>query len=184
VVLAIVCCRGAEDSDGKQAQAAKEQEEYRRELAAHERELADDEKVFVATLAEFASLRERATAITLYEVVNEFDQGYSAVKDKPHVAGYPIARKLNLTIESSAPLVSELTDRATYFPPGTAWSCIFEPHHVLEVAAGDKRAVAVICLKCGDIEYIMDGKSIGTHSMPSGKDLFRILSGFFPSTAA
>ena len=178
IALAVVGCRGSDGSLAQQAGgASREEQDSQRESAA-------DEKQFVATLSEFASLRERATAVTLYEVANQFDEGYANLKSNPQIGGYPITRKVHLTRETSLPLVMQLTNRSTYFPAGEAWSCLFEPHHVLELTAGDERALAVICLLCGDVEFIMKGKSIGTHSIPSGKELYRILSGFFPFRAA
>jgi hypothetical protein len=177
-LLVLTSCGDAESSTAEQqAEAARQERE-------HQRTLEIDEREFAASLHRFESIHSQASAVTLYEISNPFDAGYATLQSKPRVAGYPILRGEKLSRESSLPLVKVLASRSTYFPPGQDWSCIFEPHHVLELTSGDHHALAVICLKCGDIQFFIDGKPIGTHSMPSGKELHRILKDLLPATAA
>jgi len=177
-LLVLTSCGDAENRAAEQeAELVRQEQEHQRELEAGEREL-------VTSLQRFESIHSEATAVTLYEISNEFDAGYANLQSNPRVAGYPITRSEKLSKDSSLPLVKVLASRSTYFPPGQEWSCIFEPHHVLELTSGGNHALAVICLKCGDIEYVINGKSIGTRSMPSGKELHRILKDLLPATAA
>ncbi len=177
-LLLLTSCGDAENgAAGPGAELVRQEQEHQRELEAGERE-------FVTSLQRFESIHSAATAVTLYEISNEFDAGYSTLQANPRMAGYPITRRERLSKDSSRPLVKVLASRSTYFPPGQEWSCIFEPHHVLELTSRGNHALAVICLKCGDIEYIINGKSIGTRSIPSGKELHRILKDLLPATAA
>lgn len=180
-LFALLVLTSCSDSENR---AAEQEAKLARQEREHQRAVEADERELVTTLRKFESIHSQATTVTLHEVSNPFDSGYASLRTKPRVAGYPIIRSEKLSKESSLPLVKVLANRSTYFPPGQEWSCIFEPHHVLELTSGDNRALAVICLKCGDIEHIINSKSIGTHSMPSVKELQRILRALLPATVA
>lgn len=139
-------------------------------MAAEERvrqqELARDEQQFVATLQRTKALAaERTATLILYEIANPFDPNYEALKGRERIAQYPILRTIRPPKPMAVELVAKLTDRGSYFPPGEIWTCLFEPHHVLVVGAGSERITAVICVKCGDVDFIVGDRSIGVHSL-------------------
>lgn len=137
--------------------------------SAYEQEVARDEAQFSQTLQDMRSLSSNETEFTMYEVANEFDSDYAKFKDREKAAGYPIRREVTLSASRTRLLLESLTTRATYFPAGEAWSCLFEPHHVLVGENGKQRMTFIICIKCGDVEHVVGTKSIGTHSMtPAG----------------
>lgn len=106
-----------------------------------------------------ATLRAART-IALYEVANQFDADFQQVSENEKVAGYPIRRKRELSATEAAPLVQVLTARSTYFEAGNGWMCIFEPHHVLRVVSAERTIDVVICLQCGDVAFVENGKQI------------------------
>jgi hypothetical protein len=135
----------------------------------NEQEVANDEALFLRTLQGMRSVGSNATELTIYEVANEFDSDYAKFKDHPKAAGYPIRRQSKLSAPKARPLLDSLTNRAAYLPAGEAWSCLFEPHHVLEASVGKQRMTFIICVKCGDVEHVVGTESIGTHSLtPAG----------------
>jgi hypothetical protein len=127
--------------------------------------LASEERNFAATLERTKELSVRATSVVLYEIANEFDEDFAKVKAGPSIAGYPIRRKLMLTSESARPLIATLVTRSSYFPAGDGWTCIFEPHHVLQLTSSAEVETIVICVKCGDVDFhfgdrVAGGKSV------------------------
>lgn len=123
-------------------------------------ELAKEEKQLVDALARTRAASQNARRVELFEVGNEFDKDFAEIKENEKVAGYPIRRKVAVSGEVVAPLISTLTDRSTYFEPGNGWMCIFEPHHVLRVESPDQVLNVVICLKCGDISFVANEKHL------------------------
>lgn len=107
-----------------------------------------------------------ARTATVFHVANEFDPDYrTLVSTGPKTeSGYPVRREVTVPIHHLHPLLDVLSARTTYFPPGDAWTCIFEPRHVLRVGSGEAVTV-VICVHCGDVEFIVEGSSIGTRSV-------------------
>jgi len=134
--------------------SAAAEERVRAELNARE------ERQLISSFDHLRSSLTSTNSIVLYEVSNEFDSDYSALKGKPSIAGYPIRRQRQITSKDAGPLVATLTTRRAYFPPGDGWTCIFEPHHVLEIKGATKRVSAVICLKCGDVQFLVDGNVV------------------------
>jgi hypothetical protein len=99
-------------------------------------------------------------------VANPADDDFEHWKRLPAIAGYPIKHKWQL--EASQPLLDIITARTSYFEAGNGWTCLFEPHHVLELRSGAKRATIVICLTCGDVEFRMGGVAVITKSVRPG----------------
>jgi hypothetical protein len=163
-LLLAVSCRQSERTAKNDVRAPSKAND-----SAYEREIATDEALFVRTLKSMRSLSSNATEFTIYEVANEFDSDYATFKKHAKAAGYPIRRESRLPASKVRPLLDSLTNRSTYFPAGEAWSCLFEPHHVLVATAGKEHVTFVICVKCGDVEHILGATSIGTHSLtPAG----------------
>lgn len=107
-----------------------------------------------------------AKSFVIYEVANEFDEDYARFRGKPRILQYPIRRKKTLRREIAAPLVAKLTAPDTYMR-NDQWSCIFEPHHVIEMP----RMTLVVCVACGDVEFVVDGKKIDHASvLPAPND--------------
>jgi hypothetical protein len=174
-LLAGAACNRAERAAEETARAAEEQ--------ARSVLIKRDEEQLSAAFRKLQDVAARAEVTTLYRVANEFDPDYAAVNTprRARIAGYPIRHQIAVTRREAQSLVSLLTDRKTYFPPGDGWTCIFEPHDVLSVAAGRERITVVVCTQCGDVQFIVGEQSIGTHSVMPGHDteLSRILKGMF-----
>ena len=136
----------------------------------------DDHQLQEAFATTRAVLAE-ATATTLYHVANEFDEDYTGLAKRPRVAGYPVRQRTVLSRPDAQRLVTLLTTRSTYFPAGDGWSCIFEPRHVFQLTSPRASITVVICIHCGDIEFVIGKDSIGTRSIyPKPNDeLSRIL---------
>jgi hypothetical protein len=164
MLLAGGACHRAERAAEETARVAEEQ--------ARAVLIDRDEKQLSAAFRKLQDVAARADATTLYRVANQFDEDYAAVatSGRRKVAGYPIRHQVEVTRREAQSLVAVLTDRKTYFPPGDGWTCIFEPHDVLSVAAGKEMVTVVVCTQCGDVELIVGGESIGTHSVLPGKD--------------
>jgi len=122
------------------------------------------ERQLKRTLNQTRELATRATTVVLYEVANEFDDDFAAFKSKPRIAGYPIRSEHRLNRLAVHDLIETLSDRSSYFPPNDGWTCIFEPHHVLQLQGGADRETIVICVHCGDIDFhikkLVTGKSV------------------------
>lgn len=109
-------------------------------------------------LTQTSRLARTADTFVLYDVGNEFDADFAALKGKPLIAGYPVKRKFALTRTEVAPLLTQLTARKSYFAPGVGLTCLFEPHHVLEIRSSNRSELVVICVKCGDVQFLANGK--------------------------
>jgi hypothetical protein len=122
---------------------------------------AKEEKEVRAVLARLRDAAAKAQAITLFRVAQPLDENYAAIeKSAPtNVQGYPVLQQLSLTKEQAAPLVQLLASRDSYFPPGEGWTCIFEPHHVLQLASREETITAVICVECGDVQFFTGGEN-------------------------
>lgn len=142
----------------------------------------DDQQLQEAFATTRAALAE-ASAITLYHVANEFDEDYAGLGKRPRVAGYPVRQRMALSRHDAQRLVTLLTTRSTYFPAGEAWSCIFEPRHVFQLTSARASITVVICIHCGDVEFVIGRDSIGTRSIyPKPNDeLSRILESYLNS---
>lgn len=172
VLAMLPACR---EPQGERASMPKVAAEER----ARQQELARDEQRFIATLRRTKTLAEHGAPSVLYEVANPFDSNYDASKGRARVAQYPILRTIHPPEEKAAALIATLTDRSSYFPPGQIWTCLFEPHHVLVLGAGRERITAVVCIKCGDVDWIAGGQSIGVHSLTpeANRSLIELLDG-------
>ncbi len=166
--LAAVACNPSEP-----AQQAKEPD--------HAALIVDDEKQLKATLQQVAELFARADHFTLYRIANAFDKDYEQIaKDtQERIAGYPILGQSTLQRQKAAPITNLLVQRSTYLPPGDAWMCLFEPHHVLRATGKYDSAIVVICVKCGDVEIRIGDKPGDTRSLTpaANAELTRILDG-------
>ena len=150
LLLAVVACERAEPiaratDDGDRARALL---------------LERDEKEVIATLAAVREVAAKAQSVELYRVAQPFDADYQQIRKtaKQTIAGYPVLKQVSLSRAEAAPLIHLLAARETYFPPGQAWTCIFEPHHVLVLAADGKTVTIVICVECGDIQFFTGGE--------------------------
>jgi hypothetical protein len=112
-----------------------------------------EERQLRRALEQTRELGTRATTVVLYEVANEFDEDFASLKSNPRVAGYPIRRKRALNRQDVRGLIELLTSRPSYLPPNDNWTCIFAPHHVLQLQGGADTEVIVICVKCGDVDF-------------------------------
>lgn len=114
-----------------------------------------DEKQLQTVLTTVRDAGSRAESITLYRVANELDAGYERIARtaKHKVVEYPVLEQVSLTREQAAPLVQLLSSRDAYLSPGDVWTCIFQPHHILQLAAGGTVVTLVICVECGDVQF-------------------------------
>ncbi|HYO79428.1 MAG TPA: hypothetical protein VE010_23380 [Thermoanaerobaculia bacterium] len=159
LVIAATACRQVENGVERVMIGAVE--------AAQAVALKRGEQQLQAAFVDLQRVAAQPGTATLYHVAHELDPDYHAVaaRTDQRVAGYPVRRRVAVTRNQIATLVSVLTRRDTYFAPGDAWSCIFEPHHVLQVSSGRENVLVVICVQCGDVEFVPDGSSIGTRSV-------------------
>ena len=178
LVLAAAGCHRAERAAERAAEAAANQA---RAVAVTlgERELR-------SALQELQNAATRAYSARLYSVANEFDADYAKLQTNRKIAGYPLRHEVSLAKEDLQVLVQILANRKTYFPPEGGWMCIFEPRHVLQLVTKDDAVTAVICLKCGDVELMMGGDSIGTRSVlpRANADLSRVVTKLLATDAA
>jgi hypothetical protein len=120
-----------------------------------------EERQLKRTLKQTRELARRATTVVLYEVANEFDEDFAAFQSKPRIAGYPIRSEHRLSRLAVRDLTETLCDRSSYFPPNNGWTCIFEPHHVLQLQGGADTESIVICVHCGDIDFHLNKSVTG-----------------------
>lgn len=128
------------------------------------------EKELSAAFSKLQGVAGRADVATLYRIANQFDADYAAVaaQGRGKIAGYPVRNQMPVTREAAQSLVTVLTDRKTYFPPGDGWTCMFEPHDVLSLTAGNEAVAVVICTQCGDVDFFVGGKRMAGHSVLAG----------------
>lgn len=150
----LAACRRALPAETAADRAAIAEDRGRRDA------LAQDEKQLVAALALTRAVARNAQNVELFEVGNQFDADFAAIKENEQASGYPIRRKVAVSREVAAPLLETLTHRSTYFEPGNGWTCIFEPHHVLRVQSDGQTVNVVICLECGDISFVAEEKQV------------------------
>jgi hypothetical protein len=151
----------------------------REERAAGER----DEREFQDVLLKARAVGESTQSVELATVTNQFDEGYDKIKGRRReVAGYPILAEGTISRGERTLLLRKLTERSSYFPPGEGWTCLFEPHHVLQITTSRERITVVICVHCGDVEFLVNDKSIGTHSLTSSanSEIERLLDPYTP----
>lgn len=141
--------------------------------------LAREEKQLQAVLRKLRDVAARSRSVTIYDIANQFDENYAHIEAgaKLKVFGYPVLRHTSRTTKEAAPLIAILTDRKSYFPSGDGWTCMFEPHHILRVAAGDQVMTVIICIHCGDVTiYDGDTSVSGASVLPAANtELTRIL---------
>jgi hypothetical protein len=178
VIVALVVTLAACRQQGRENTAAA-RAKFEAEDRAYQQELSRDEQQFVATLNRTKALAHRGVTLALYEVANPFDSNYEALSSRDQVSRYPIVRTIHLPKQITAELIAKLTDRSSYFPPGQTWTCLFEPHHVLVFGTGSERITAVVCVKCGDVDFIVGDRSIGVHSLTpaANRALIELLEG-------
>jgi hypothetical protein len=171
-VTAAGACKRAERAAEEAAQAA----------AAQAQSILTnrDEKQLQAALRKLQEVAAHGDSAVVYTIANQFDVDYSriATQTDQRIAGYPIRKRFVMTKQQASSIVEVLTERKTYFPAGDGWTCMFEPRHILQIAASNDKVTVVICVKCGDVEFILGEDSIGTRSVlpPANAGLSRILN--------
>ena len=126
---------------------------------ARQRLLQREETELLATLAAVRELAARSESVVLYRVAQPLDKDYEQIAKAAQVtvAGYPVVEQVSQPKSAAAPLLELLTNRGTYMAPGETWTCVFEPHHVLVLAAQGKTVTLVICVECGDVQFFTGG---------------------------
>ena len=155
LALVAIACRGEHPIDSAPAPA---------DDHAQEPAIAQDEKSLRDAFEKTQRAASAATTITLYEVANAFDKDFASLEANPHVEKYPVRKRVVLSRAAAAPLVATLTTRANYFPPGDGWTCLFDPHHVLELHGASTIRV-VICIHCGDVQFREGNTTLAMHSV-------------------
>jgi hypothetical protein len=171
-LVVVSACSRAEHAVEDVARAA---EERARSLI-----IKRDEQQLHAALLKLREITARARSATVYHVANELDEDYATIAAQASrtIASYPVRSHVSVTPSQTSALVRILTERKTYFPAGDGWTCVFQPHHILEVVSEKEKATIVICIGCGDVAFIFDDDdSIGMRSVlpPANAELTRLL---------
>jgi hypothetical protein len=131
--------------------------------------IARQESELATSFAEALAISHEATAARIFLISNEFDDRYKADRDKPKIDGYPILFSAPLPDDQASELVRKVSNRSTYLAPGEAWTCMFEPHHVVQLDSPRGQLTLVICLKCSEVKFVFGNRSAGIHDMnPDG----------------
>ena len=176
VIFALIgmsACERTEHVVEEPKAGAAEEAEWSLQVKLHESELR-------SVLEQLRVTSSHPRVVKVYTIANGFDSDFARVRASTHdrVAGYPVRQQVMISSDRIRPLIALLVDRKTYFPPDDGWTCMFEPHHVVEmISAKQEKVTLVICVQCGDVEIIFGTTSRGTRSIlpQAGGELSRIL---------